>query len=133
MNNIENVCNKLIISIDGIICVSLVNLKDGSILGSSFRDGTNSQEINDNISSATMEILKNKAIQNTQKYINEKKGHNDKNVLKEIFISSSSTWFFIRILEDIDIAIFVVSNKTSNQGLIWLEIKMCIPKIKELV
>ncbi len=132
MNNIEIVCNKLINSIDGIISASLVNLKDGTILASSFKENCNIEEMNNNISSATMEILKNDSAKNVNSYIDEKKDAHFKDYFKEVFISSKKNFYFIRAIDELDIALFIVSQKSSNQGLIWSEIKMAINKVKEI-
>lgn len=133
MNNIENICEKLINSIEGIISASLINLQDGTILASSFKESTNKEEINRNISSAAMDILKSNSAEKIQKYINEQKGQNLKDSFKEVFISSTNNFYFIRVVDDLELAIFVISNKLANQGLIWSEIKMSITKIKQII
>ncbi|MBC7476025.1 MAG: hypothetical protein H7263_17215 [Candidatus Sericytochromatia bacterium] len=132
MNNLENICSKLVNSIDGIISTSLVNLEDGSILASCFKENHDVQKMNNNISSATMEILKSESAKNVDSYISEKTDYKSKGYFKEVFISSKNNFYFLKAVDDLEIAIFIISKKTSNQGLIWSEIKIAIPKVKDL-
>ena len=129
MSNFDNKCKSLNKTIDGIVSVSLINLKDGSVISISGSENNNS-DLKSNLSSIAMSIFKNPNIEKIEKSFSQIENKESKDPFKEIFISSNTNFYFMRLLEKLEYALFIISKKTVNQGIIWLEIKKSATEIE---
>lgn len=133
MSNLDNICQKLNTSVDGINLVAIINTDDAKTIAISSDSETSQEQLKDNISSTVMNIFKTSSINKIEKHLSELKGKEIKDPFKEIFISSNTNFYFMRLLDDNGLVIFVISKKTVNQGLIWSEIKRSASELKEKV
>ena len=133
MSDLKSICDKLISSVDKIISVSIIDLADGKTLSDSFAENQKEEELRKNISLSVMEILKSPSAKKVETHLSNQSDKEVKNSFKETFISSTNNFYFLKIVDELDTAIFIITQKTANQGLIWSELKTVVPKIKQII
>lgn len=133
MSDLKIICDKLISSVDKIVSVSIIDLVDGKTLSDSFAENQKEEELRNNISLSVMEILKSPTAQKVENHLSKESDKEIKNSFKETFISSTNNFYFLKMVDELDAAIFIITQKTANQGLIWSELKSVVPKIKQII
>lgn len=133
MSDLKSICENLINSVDKIVSVSVIDLNNGQTLSDSFAENQKEEELRNNISLSVMEILRSPSAKKVENHLSIQNEKAVKNSFKETFISSSNNFYFLKIVDELDMAIFIITQKSANQGLIWSELKSVVPKIKQIV
>lgn len=133
MSDLKDICEKLINSVDKIISVSIIDLENGITLSDSFAENQKEEDLRKNIYLSVMEILRSPSAKKVETHLSNQKDKEVKNSFKETFISSSNNFYFLKMVDELDTAIFIITQKTANQGLIWSELKTVVPKIKQII
>ncbi|MFN8577866.1 MAG: hypothetical protein U0354_13525 [Candidatus Sericytochromatia bacterium] len=133
MSKLSDVCQSVCQDVDGAVAVGVVDLSSGMMMGVYHTVPYFTQDYLDAVSAASVEMFRGKLVSRIEQLLSKQRGGEVKETFQEIFINSSHVYHFMKVIEEKNAVVIMVTKKTTNQGMGWSSLKMAIPDIKALL
>lgn len=133
MGKLDDLCQRICGDVDGSVAVGVVDLPSGMMMGVYHNVPHFTQEYLDVVSASAVELFRGKLVTRVETLLSKQRGKETTNTFKEIFINSDHVLHFMKIIENKDAVVVMVTKKTTNQGMGWSNLKMAVPEIREVL
>jgi len=134
MGEIDDACRAVVEGVDGALACGVVDLQTGMLLGihTSAEHGRSMDEI---VAAATTDLFLGPNVGRIQQLVGAHAGKPGAGApcFQEIHITSEGRFHFAKAVKDDQAVIMLVTQKTTNIGMGWAELKRSIPIVEPLV
>lgn len=131
MATTDDVCKKVLESVDDALAVGVVDLNTGMLMGVHHSVPHFTQSYLDAVAAAAVEMFRGKNVRRVEELLSTQRGEPMKDCFEEIFISSPRVFHFMITLEDKSAIVVMVTKKSSNQGMGWAALRGSRAEIEE--
>lgn len=134
MGKIDDACKSVVENTDGAIACGVVDLDTGMLLGI-HNNAQYTQSLNEIVAAATMDIFRGVNIGRIEKAVRQHRGvpENGEHYFDEVHITSRHNFHFAKTIKGGKAVIVMVTNKTTNIGMGWAQLKAGVPNVEPLV
>ncbi len=134
MGKIDDACKKVVENTDGGIACGVVDLDTGMLLGI-HNNAQYTQSLNEIVAAAAMDMFRGSNVGRVEKSVRQHRGvaENGEHYFEEVHISSEHNLHFCKTVKGGKAVIISVTNKTTNIGMGWAQLKAAIPEVEPLV
>lgn len=131
---IDAACAKVVTSVDGAVACAVVDLDAGILLGLHPAGGA-STELHDAVVTLAVDLFRGPNVGRIEQMVRAHRGtpENGVHYFDEVQISSKHNLHFVKALRGGRAAILLITEKSTNLGMGWLQLKSVIPSLEPLV
>lgn len=131
MSDIDEACRDVVTSVDGGIACGVVDLESGLLLGGHVSGGY-PQGLGDIVASAAMELFRGANVGRIERVVRSRRVAAEARApgLEEVHATSQDSFHFAKVIKGGRAAIVLVTRKTTNQGMVFVQMKLAVPKIE---
>lgn len=119
MANLNAVCEEILDDLgDGLAC-GVVDLNTGMLMGVHHVVSYFTQAYLDAVAAAAVDMFRGKNVRRVEQLLSKHRGRAIKDTFNEIFVNSSSVFHFMKLIEEKEAVVVLVTKKTTNQGMGW--------------
>lgn len=124
MASINDVCQKIVESVDNAFAAGVVDLNTGLLLGVYHNIPYFTQSYLDAVAAAAVDMFRGKGVTNVEKRISQTRGEEVSNSLQEIQMTTTKTYHFMSVIPGKPNAIAVlITGRQANLGMGWASLK----------
>ncbi|MCB9640452.1 MAG: hypothetical protein H6727_16270 [Myxococcales bacterium] len=112
-------CRTIVEDIGDALACGIVDINTGMIMGVHHTISYFTQSYLDAVAAAAVEMFRGKTVRRVEELISRHRGQEIRDSFEEIFISSTKTFHFMKLIPGKNAVIVLVTKKTSSQGMGW--------------
>lgn len=133
MPSINDICADIVHNVDSALGCAVVDLSSGLLLGVSHNVPYFTQSYLDAVAAAAVDMFRGRTVSAVEDMIANMRGNNEKQLIKEVQMTTKSTYHFMAVLPDKPNALVVLITSTkANLGMGWSNLRQAMPKIAPL-
>jgi hypothetical protein len=133
MANINDICADIVRNVDSALGCAVVDLSSGLLLGVSHNVPYFTQSYLDAVAAAAVDMLRGRTVSAVEDMIGNMRGTTEKQMIKEIQMTTKNTYHFMAVVPDKPNALVVLITSTKvNLGMGWSNLRQALPKIAPL-
>ncbi len=133
---IKDVCADALDSTDGGLGCAVVDLKSGLLLGVAHKISYFTQSYLDAVAAAAVDMMRGAKIRAVEDMIGNMRGQPEKNLIKEVQMTTKNTYHFMAVVpEKPDALVVLITSRKANLGLGWVAVRRALaelPQCKDL-
>ena len=130
MAKLDEILKDITDTVDGSLACAVVDLNTGLLLGISSDDKYFSEEFYDVIAAAAVDMFRGKSVRGIESLISQQTGREVTKTIKEIQISTATTYQFMSTLPGKKDALLVlITDRSANLGMGWMKLRSTAPKV----
>jgi hypothetical protein len=119
MASVNDVCKRIVDSVDDCLAVGVVDLGTGMMMGVHHTVSHFTQIYLDAVAAAAVELFRGKNVRRVEELLSEQRGEKIQDSFEEVFISSLKTFHFMSLVRQKGAVVVMVTKKTASQGMGW--------------
>ena len=134
LSPIDTACRTVVTSVEGAVAAGVVDLDTGILLGMYSVAGY-PPEFNEAVAMATLDLFRGENVARIEQRVRAHRGlpEDGSHYFDEIQITSRNNLHFSKVMRGGKAAITLVTRRTTNLGLGWMQLKAVIPLVEPLV
>lgn len=134
MSALDEACKAVTEEIDGAAACGVIDLDTGMILGS-FSSAEFSQELNELVAIATVELFRGPTITRIEQGVRSHYGlqENGARYVQEFYVAAGQTSHFARTIREGQAVLLLITERSTNIGMGWAKLRSASPAIEQLV
>ncbi len=134
MGKIDDSCKQVVDNTDGGIACGVVDLDTGMLLGI-YNSAQYSQSLNEIVAAAAVDMFRGSNVGRIQKAVRKHRGvpEDGGHYIEEVQFSSINNYHFCKTVKHGKAVIILVTNKNTNVGMGWAQLKSVIPEVEPLI
>jgi len=133
MSSLNDELKKLVDDVDGALAAGVVDLNTGLALGMYHTIPYFTQSYVDAVAAAAVDFFRGKTTTAVEKMLAAQRGEEPSYHIKEIQMTTDSTYHFMAIVPDKPNALLImVTKKSTNLGMGWTAVRQAMERIKPL-
>ncbi len=134
MGKIDESCKAVVDKTDGAIACGVVDLGTGMLLGI-HNNAQYSQSLNEIVAAAAMDMFRGSNVGRIEQAVRKQRGvpEDGASYFEEIHITSRHNFHFCKTLKGGKAVVILVTNKTTNLGMGWAQLKSEVPNVEPLI
>lgn len=131
MGKIDDACKEVVESIDGATACGVVDLDTGMLLGL-YNAAGYTQTLNEAVAAATMDMFRGSNVARVEEMVRDHRGvaEDGAHYFQEVHITSEHNYHFMKTIKEGRSVMVLVTQKTTNIGMGWAQLKSAIPRIE---
>lgn len=131
---VDAACSKVVNSVDGGVACAVVDLDAGILLGLHHASG-GSNELHEAIVTLAIDLFRGPNVGRIEQMVRAHRGvpENGAHYFDEVQLSSKRNLHFVKALRGGRAVILLITEKTTNLGMGWLQLRSVIPSLEPLV
>jgi DNA-binding response OmpR family regulator len=131
MGAIDDQCKKVVDGADGAVACGVIDLDTGMILGI-YNRAQYTQTLNEIVAAAAMDLFRGNAVSRIEKMVREARGvpEDGSHYLDEVHMTSAQNYHFCKTIKKGRAAIVLVTNRSTNIGMGWAQLKSVIADVE---
>ena len=131
MAKLDEILKDITETVSGSLACAVVDLNTGLLLGISSDDKYFSEEFYDVIAAAAVDMFRGKSVRGIESLISQQTGREVTKTIKEIQISTATTYQFMSTLPGKKDALLVlITDRSANLGMGWMKLRSTAPKVE---
>lgn len=134
MARLDALLKNIVSNIDGAMACGVVDLENGMLLGIHNSSGY-TQHLNELVSGATMDLFRGPTISRIEQSVRAHRGlpEDGAHYFEEMHIVSVHNFHFAKAIKDGRYAVVLVTQKTTNIGMGWAQLRASLPTVEPLL
>ncbi len=134
MGRIDDTCKEIVNTVDGAVACGVVDLDTGMLLGI-YNGSDSTQTLNELVAAATMDMFHGPNISRIEQMVRAHRGlpENGEHYFQEIQVTSTANYFFAKAIREGKAVMMLVTERTTNIGMGWAQLKAAVPNLEPLV
>lgn len=134
MGKIDESCKEVVHKVEGAAACGVVDLSTGMLLGI-HNSASYTQTLNEIVAASTMDMFRGSGIAKIEQMVRQHRGvpEDGQHYFEEVHISSKHNYHFAKTIAGGRAVIMLVTDKTTNIGMGWAQLRAVIPEIEPLV
>jgi hypothetical protein len=134
MSTINQVCEKVIGSVDDALGFAVVDLESGLLLGVGHKVPYFTQSYLDAVAAAAVDMFRGRTIRAVEDMLSSQRGVSSVRLVKEVQMTTDKTYHFMSVLPNKPNALVVlITGRRANLGMGWSAVRQSISQIEPLV
>lgn len=131
MGKIDDACKAVVTGVDGAVACGVVDLDTGMILGL-HNSAAYSQTLNEVVAAATMDLFRGANVGKIQQMVRAHRGVPEDGAyyVTDVHMTSEHNFHFAKTIKGGKAVIMLITNKSTNIGMGWAQLKTSIPEIE---
>jgi hypothetical protein len=133
MPSINDICADIVRNVDSALGCAVVDLSSGLLLGVSHNVPYFTQSYLDAVAAAAVDMFRGRTVSAVEDMIANMRGSNDKQMIKEVQMTTKGTYHFMAVVpEKPDALVVLITSTKANLGMGWSSLRQALPKITPL-
>ncbi len=129
--DLDTACENVVSFVAGAMACALVDLETGGQLGY-FEKAASGQAVAAALPRATLELFRGAAAVQLERMVRELRGDTEEgdHYLSEVQVSTTSTLHFAKTLAAGQVAVMLVTNRSTNLAMAWVQLRSTLPVLE---
>lgn len=134
MAKLDDVMNGLLRDVDGALGCAVVDLGSGLLLSVAHNVPYFTQSYLEAVAAAAVDMVRGKNVLAVESLLTSQRGRKVENSIKEIQMTTDNTFHFMAVVpEKPNNLLVLITNRKTNLGMGWSQMRLSLPKISPLV
>ncbi len=129
MANLNQVCQEVVSDVQDALACGVVDLNSGMLMGVHHTIPYFTQSYLDAVAAAAVDMFRGKNVRRVEQLLGKHRGTAVADSFQEVFISSTNTYHFKKIIPGKSAVVVLVTKKTTNQGMGWASLRNSLDEI----
>ncbi|PIQ26246.1 hypothetical protein COW36_15360 [bacterium (Candidatus Blackallbacteria) CG17_big_fil_post_rev_8_21_14_2_50_48_46] len=133
MNKTDQVCQKIVSEFESVLAFGVVDLFSGKILGLFHTIPYFQQDYIDAVVAASVDLFRGKSITRIEALLAEQRGTQPRHLIEEVFMTTQSTYHFMRILPSKNVLVVLITERRISQAKGWSLLRLAMGDIEHVL
>ncbi|MGE3540598.1 MAG: hypothetical protein AB7N91_24555 [Candidatus Tectimicrobiota bacterium] len=133
MATVTDICRHIVEGSHGGLASAVVDVNTGMLLGSYHLVPYFTPAYLDAIAAASVEMFRGRTVRRIEELLSRQRGTVVQNSFEEIFIASTGVFHFMRLVQDKEAIVVLVTRKDASQGMGWAVLRNALSDITALL
>lgn len=129
MANLNDICKNVVDDVQDALACGVVDLNTGMMMGVHHIVPYFTQSYLDAVAAASVEMVRGRTVRRVEELLTKHRGKEVKDSFEEIFISSTATFHFMKVIKEKQSIVILITKKSTSQGMGWSSLRSFLPEI----
>ena len=131
MASLDSVCEGVVKEVDDALACGVVDLSSGMLMGVHHIVAYFTQTYLDAVAAAAVDMFRGKTVARVEQLLSKVRGQEVKGAFEEVFIKSTKVFHFMKVIQENNAVVVLVTKTSTNQGIGWVALRNAISDVKE--